>query len=386
MRAALAGKKTNDQIPAALKIVAGALVIGLIGTGLWLLVRFASEGGPTPIAPVTSTAVRQTPTSSPTSTAAATVGSSPIPTASPSPSLPLEPIELRPTMTPTQSHNIGDSQLSAADGMIMVYVPAGEFLMGSVSDDPDSDRDESPRHLVSLDGFWIDGTEVTNAMFSHFVADTGYETDAEGKGGSLVWNQDNNKEYLEGANWRHPHGPASTIQGLEHPVSQISWHDAVAYCTWAGRRLQTEAEWEKAARGVNAQRFPWGDRGAAGNLLNFADRNLDVPWADTAVNDGYQYTAPVGSYPNGASTYGALDMAGNVYEWVADWYDQDTYSLSTMVNPQGPQSGDERVLRGGGWVSGEIFTRSAFRNRLSPDDSTDAYGFRCALSDSSADF
>ena len=286
-------------------------------------------------------------------------------------------IPAAPKLTPPPD---GGLRIAKEDDMPLVFVPAGEFLMGSATDDARADEDEKPQHAVYLDAYWIDQTEVTNAMFARFVAATGYQTDAERQGGGWLWTAANRGEFLAGANWQHPHGPSTTIAGLEnHPVVQVSWHDAAVYCAWAGRRLPTSAEWEKGARGPNGQTHPWGEAPPAGHLANLADRNLNYPWAEGALDDGHAYTAPVGSYPAGASPYGALDMAGNVYEWVADWYGRDYYSVSPPANPLGPTTGQVREVRGGAWASAGNFLRSAYRNWKEPDRPHDIYGFRCAL-------
>jgi len=287
------------------------------------------------------------------------------------------PVETEaPVATQPPALGIGSTWTRPADGMLMVYVPEGNFTMGS----NDGSSDEQPVHTVYLDAFWIDQTEVTNAMFSLFVERTGYQTDAEGKGSSYVFDGANWND-VSGADWQHPQGPSSGLAGLnDHPLVHVSWNDAEAYCGWAGARLPSEAEWEKAARGTDGRTYPWGNQSPAGNLLNFADVNLNVDWADKNVNDGYEFTAPVGSYPSGASPYGALDMAGNVWEWVADWYGETYYSQSPSSNPTGPASGEVRVLRGGSWVSDEDVVRSAHRVRSNPTDSFDFVGFRCVLS------
>ncbi|MBM4422551.1 MAG: formylglycine-generating enzyme family protein, partial [Chloroflexi bacterium] len=270
----------------------------------------------------------------------------------------------------------GATRIAEKDGMVMVYVPAGTFEMGS----NEGDSDEQPVHAVTLDAFWIDQTEVTSAMFRIFVEATGYETDAEKAGWSYVFNPSSASwEQTNGADWAHPRGPSSGLSGLEkHPVINVSWNDATAYCEWADRRLPTEAEWEKAARGDDGRKYPWGNGNVAGNLLDFADSNLNVDWADKTVDDGYQFTAPVGSYPDGASPYGALDIAGNVWEWVNDWYSENYYNTSPTENPPGPSSGDYRVLRGGSWYNEARNVRASGRLRFFPDFGGYDLGFRCS--------
>ena len=230
---------------------------------------------------------------------------------------------------------------------------------------------------MSLDAFYIDKYEVTNAHFQQFVQATGHRTQAEREGSGYV-NKGAKFALVNGANWRAPRGPGSSIAGLEqHPVVQVSQEDAKAYCSWAGKRLPTEAEWEKAARGTDGQIYPWGNQ-FDGKRANFCDTNCQTTLKDSAANDGYRYTAPVGSYEGGKSPYGAYDMAGNVWEWVADWYDENYYKNSPARNPQGPASGDQAVLRGGGWGNVALNVRAPDRSRSAPAHRYDDIGFRCA--------
>ncbi len=315
------------------------------------------------------------------------------PAATPAPTATLPPPT--PTVSPTPT-------LSAdKDGMTLVYVPAGEFLMGSTDAEVaqalkgcsdsgwpycDVINAEKPQHTVSLDAYWIDKTDVTNAMFAQFLQATSYKTDAEKKGYAYVLNPSKELatlpwEETSGANWQHPRGPGSDIKGLDdHPVVQVSWNEAKAYCEWAGRQLPTEAQWEKAARGTDGRKYPWGNDPVAGNWLNFADKNLAIRQADKTVDDGYQFTSPVGHYPKGASPYGALDMAGNVAQWVADWYDEKYYASSPGQNPAGPASGQYRAVRGGAWLTGAWHVRTAYRGNEDPGFGLDFIGFRCVRS------
>ncbi len=257
-----------------------------------------------------------------------------------------------------------ESRLWEADGAEMVLVPAGDFVMGS----EELGDDEAPAHQVHLDAFWIDRHEVSNERFARFVAATGYRTQAEERGGGWVW-EGTRWEDVEGSDWRHPRGPDSTIEGrMDHPVVLVSWDDADAYCRWAGKRLPSEAQWEKAARGVatdgSGQRYPWGDA-------------FDSARANTRES-GRGDTAPVGSFsPQGDSPCGASDMAGNVWEWVADWYGSDYYAQSPSANPPGPATGTSKVLRGGSWPFDEVYARIAFRYNVKPDYTYDFAGFRC---------
>jgi formylglycine-generating enzyme required for sulfatase activity/RsiW-degrading membrane proteinase PrsW (M82 family) len=250
----------------------------------------------------------------------------------------------------------------------MVYVPAGEFIMGSTVAQVDyalalcseyiGDQckrswfeDERPQHTVYLDAFYIDKTEVTNAQCQACVE-------------AGVCDAPSDTTYYDDADY------------AQHPVVYASWNDADAYCRWAGKRLPTEAEWEKAARGTDGWTYPWGNT-FDGSELNFCDKNCPYK-LDASVDDGYAGTAPVGSYQGGASSYGALDMVGNVYEWVADWYDPGYYNQSPGRNPPGPDSGEKRVLHGGSWGNDPSFVRSANRYGNAPDYRNNFVGFRCA--------
>lgn len=166
----------------------------------------------------------------------------------------------------------------------------------------------------------------------------------------------------------------------DYPVTDIDWFEADTYCRWAGRSLPTEAQWEKAARGIDGQSYPWGEEKPAGNLANFADVNAIIgDWVDESVDDGYRDIAPVGSYPDGASPYGALDMAGNVSEWVSDW--EGTYPDGNVHNPHGPSSGEYRVFRGGSWFEEADSLRAAYRSGSFPIYGFSESGFRCVLNE-----
>jgi formylglycine-generating enzyme required for sulfatase activity len=234
-----------------------------------------------------------------------------------------------------------------------------------VCKDVDIQRHESPRRRVHLDAFYMDRYEVTNTLFGRFVAATGHRTAAEADGASAMWRYQNGKwewvAKVAGAAWRTPSGPGS-VAVPQDPVVHVSWYDATAYCRWAGKRLPSEAEWEKAARGEDGRRYPWGNT-----------------WQAVA-HVGGSTTIPVGSLPAGASPYGIHDMAGNVWEWVADWYDAHYYSRSPLRNPPGPEHGTARVARGDGFLGSFVATRSAARWRAAPTYAVNHYGFRCAKS------
>jgi formylglycine-generating enzyme required for sulfatase activity len=271
------------------------------------------------------------------------------------------------------------TRVRSADDMVEVHIPAGEFVMGATSHSEAGDN-EKPRHVVDLDAYWIDRTPVTNAMFARFANATSYITEAEAAGSSHAYSPAA-QDWIEarGADWRHPQGPSSDIKAIaDHPVVQVTWGDAAAYCKWANAQLPTEAEWEKAARGTDEREFPWGNGEVSGDRVNFADRNLKVSWANTKVDDGFAFTSPVGNYPAGASPYGVLDMAGNVWEWLADWYDASYYLNSPKRNPAGPAKGEFRAARGGSWAGAVGDLRSWHRGWGPPKIHADGQGFRCA--------
>ncbi len=294
-----------------------------------------------------------------------------LPASTSSPIATEQPTEIPAAATPTLG--IGSTMTSEKDGMTLVYVPAGEFQMGSEQYD-----DEKPVHTVYLDAYWIDQAEVSNIQFGVFVEQSGYETDAEKNGESYVgsWS------LVEGADWQHPQGPNSDILELsDHPVVHISWNDAQAYCEWVGRRLPTEAEWEKAA-GWNEDTqsqmtYPWGD-GLADGEANFCDVNCAFDHKDANYDDGYEETSPVGSFPAGQSFYGTYDMAGNVWEWTSSLYKD--YPYDAMDGREDLTSSDGRVLRGGSWLSNDFNLRSAIRFRYAPSYTDFYIGFRCSRS------
>ena len=240
------------------------------------------------------------------------------------------------------------AQVSEKDGMPRVVVPAGTFQMGSAETETAALANERPLHTVYLEAYWIDQTEVTNAIYAACVA-----AGACPAPGALA--SSTRADYYENPLY------------ARHPVVNVPWAAAQAYCAWAGRRLPTEAEWEKAARGAEGARYPWGEA-----LPDASRAGLAPEVADTQ---------PVGQYPAGASPYGALDLAGNVREWVSDWYSESYYGSSpTQRNPQGPVSGQQRILRGGAWDGPAEALRAAARSAVDPATVSATVGFRCALS------
>jgi len=313
---------------------------------------------------------------------------------------------------------------SAPQNKRMVQIQGGQFMMGGVG--PEVKPDELPQHPVHVDGFWISVTPVTNDEFAEFVKATGYVTTAERAptveeimkecppgspppdedflvAASLVFKPTEYPvsfhnpliwwEWKEGANWRHPRGPGSSLEGLgDHPVVHVSWYDAQAFCEWIGGRLPTEAEWEYAARGGKEPApFIWGT-----DPVDSVPYRLNV-WqgqfpVENTKADGYAATSPVRTYPpNG---YGLYDMAGNVWEWVGDWYRVDTYrndsELGVVQNPRGPESSYDpqqpytsvRVTRGGSFLCNPDYCsgyRPSARMKTSPDTSLCHTGFRYVI-------
>ena len=258
---------------------------------------------------------------------------------------------------------IGSTRVSEKDGMVMVYVPEGKFMMGS----NDGKADEKPAHVVRLDAFWIDRTEVTNAMFIRFLREMLADSRIRAHSDRVTDSDGNALYYYYRINRSGSEFVLQDEKYADHPVVSVTWHGANAYCKWAGRRLPTEAEWEKAARGDDSRKYPWGDIEPDSARLNFR----------TNVNNVGD-TTEAGRYPNGASPYGALDMAGNVWDWVNDWYDENYYRNSPSENPPGPSSGQYRVLRGGSWYGGGDSVRATVRNGGGSSFKDNDIGFRCA--------
>jgi iron(II)-dependent oxidoreductase len=237
--------------------------------------------------------------------------------------------------------------ITAKDGAEMVLIPAGDFLMGSP--DRHGYNDERPQHTVYISTFYIDRYEVTNALYERFLDETG--------------------------NSQPPFWNDSKYNDPDQPVTGVTFYDAQAYARWAGKRLPTEAEWEKAARGgLAGKRYSWGDETPdAGGTYR---ANYDPGERTDSDVDGYAYSAPVGSYPpNG---YGLYDMAGNVWEWCSDRYGRDYYGESAESDPRGPEAGATHVLRGGSWFGGAEHLRVSARYHLSAVTAYDNIGFRCA--------
>lgn len=250
---------------------------------------------------------------------------------------------------PTQAQTNIKTKINPKDGAVMVCIPEGEFIMGNTQADIAAMMRENeisrrywfapeqPQHRVYLDGYWIYKYEVTVAQYRKFCKATGHNMPASPRWG-----------------WKD-----------NHPIINVSWNDATAYANWAGVRLPTEAQWEKAARGTDGRKFPWGNKWDASKCANSVNIRLRGP-------------KPVGSYPGDISPYGAHDMAGNVCEWCADWFDKKYYGKSPRRNPTGPASGQVRALRGNSWGGGYVFGfRVAGRSMGTPGENRGPHGFRC---------
>ena len=319
-------------------------------------------------------------TLTPTNTPVLTNDTPPSPTSTSTPADTPLPSTSTPTAIRTESPTPGSlSQAGATrvwekDGSVMVYVPAGTFWMGSTSAEigdavaacvaaggsqalcARSHNAEAPRHEIYVDAFWIERTEVTNAQYRKCVEAGTCEEPTISDWGAPTNNDDSK---------------------AEHPVVCVDWNDATTYCQWSGKRLQTEAEWEKATRGTDGLIFPWGDT-FDGRLLNFCDVNCESERKNVDWDDGYAGTARVGSYAAGENPYRAWDMAGNVWEWVSDWYNVNYYGGSPQSNPPGPGTGTEKVARGGSWYGLWHYARAATRRGHDPSDRGSIFGFRCA--------
>lgn len=292
-----------------------------------------------------------------------------------------------------------------ADGM--VRIPAGPFLMGAADEDTFPDDGEGPVREVTLSAYRIDSRAVSNAQFAAFVADTGYLTEAERFGWSFVFDrfvtgraraaviESRMPEApwwlgVHGASWRAPEGPGSDVSTRpHHPVVHVSWADAAEYAAWAGKRLPTEAEWERAARGgLEGKRMPWGDA-----LAPRGERRCNI-WLGTFPNhhelgDRFTGTVPVGAFrPNRLGLY---NMSGNVWEWCQDRFSRDWHvdaRPATRINPQGPPEGDARVMRGGSYLCHASYCnryRVSARTSNTPDAASGHLGFRCAVDEATVD-
>ena len=324
------------------------------------------------------------------------------------PSVPGDPIGL------TAVREVADHMSRNAHGFwqsdlgetgVMVHIPAGPFVMGFTGE-----RDAEPEREVALDDYWIAKYPVTVAQFRRFVEATGYKTDAERGAGAWQWNgyvpempnpERDSWDLTSEGRWNNIFFP----QGDDHPVGSVSWNDAQAYCRWLTEqfglpfRLPTEAQWEKAARGTDGRRYPWGDEAPGASRANLADRRFMSKYGyarhpDPKIDDGYVETSPIDAYPAGQSPYGVFDMAGNLGEWVYDIYQDDYYGEAPDSNPAGPprrpglvDAEVPRVNRGGSWVdrSGHLGTEGGHtvlayaRTGDEQDSADDHMGFRVAL-------
>ncbi len=397
---ALGGAVVMLVVVGLLALVTGRGLSGDLGTPAVALL----PATPTPINTITAVPISltNTPTDTPvtpTSTPTATSTHTPIPT-----DIPVTPtstptatsthtpiptdIPVTPTSTPTATSiptstpvtpNPGDIHTDS-HGVPMVYVPAGPFEMGSSADVGLAEckklrsnhdecqrswfEDEEPVHTITLYAFYIDQYEVTNAQFAVFLNEQGSE------GGAIWLDADDGGMHIhqQGGIWQVDDGYA------DHPVIKVSWYGARAYCEWRGTRLPTEAEWEKAARGVDGRLYPWGNE-FDGRRANFCDSNCEHEWANRDYDDGYAFTAPVGFYSNGISPYGVYDMAGNVWEWVQSEYRD--YPYQTDDGREDSSGTNARVLRGGSWYNVGDCVRAALRDDYNLTVAYYEVGFRC---------
>ncbi|WP_181416809.1 formylglycine-generating enzyme family protein [Nitrospira lenta] len=261
----------------------------------------------------------------------------------------------------------------------MVLIPAGEYRMGT-AEGSDGLADEHPERLIYLHAFFLDRFEVTNQGYAAFVQSTGHRPPANKNPASTIWD-----------------GTIYPSAIANHPVVNVSWEDAAAYCQWSGKRLPTEAEWEKAARGTDGRRYPWGNDWSwknansasywAGHTIEFqSGTDWEAFWikgdgariAKKQGINGEVLTLPIGSFPDGASPYGIQDLAGNAAEWVQDWYDPNYYRSAPLSNPGGPERGAIKSMRGGSWLKPAISLRTSDRDWGIMDSRPSGTGFRCA--------
>lgn len=333
-------------------------VIGAAATILAALIGVIPKFIEPVVTPMLISTVTVTLTAKPTVTKTATPDLNQIPTARFQPEPSWTPTEtFTPTITPSSLSGVYDPHPVADDyhdafGVPMRLVPAGQFTMGSEKGSAKDYADEQPAHTVSIDAFYMDKYEVTNALYKDCVE----------KGVCTVPYRSldpNNTMPYDNSIYRNL------------PVVYVNWYQAKTYCEWRDARLPTEAEWEKTARGTNIQIYPWGK----GIDCSFANFSVCIGWNANGIA-----TTAVGSYEKGISPYKIYDMAGNVWEWVADWFDEKYYANSPLNNPQGPNIGQTRVIRGGSYYDGTDYVRVAYRGRKGPNTSLAQIGFRCARS------
>jgi len=255
------------------------------------------------------------------------------------------------TLSPGIPSNLPKEIINPKDGAIMVLIPAGEFIMGAEELDKQAHNNEKPAHKVYLDAYYIYKYEVTYRQFKKFIKETGYKPIGN-------WDRFDKPEFLD------------------HPVMNTTFIDAMAYCKWAGVKLPTEAQWEKAARGTDGRLYPWGNNWDPNKCNNSALDNPEIIAKMNAITDG-RGSLPVGSIKADTSPYGVMDMAGNINEWCSDWYKAGYYKKSPYKNPPGPDKGFERSTRGGAWSLPPMRSRVTSRWSGSVESELDDYGFRC---------
>lgn len=312
----------------------------------------------------------------PTPTATLPSTPTPAPSATPEPSATPTP---QPSPTPLPA-------LITVDGGAMALIPGGFFQMGATADDlmaecakfANNCRREwfvpsEPVHPILLAPFYIDSHEVTNDAFARFLNSRG--------GSAALCLEQPCYDAAQSELYQENGLMAIAAPRAQHPVTGVTWYGAAAFCEWRGARLPTEAEWEKAGAWddatATARRYPWGDE-FDGRRLNFCDANCDAPQANPSWNDAYASLAPVAQYEDGRSATGLYDMAGNVWEWVADWFDPAYYAASPGADPTGPGTGEQKVVRGASWYDAGYFTATAVRFPSSPANADRTLGFRCA--------
>ena len=322
----------------------------LIGIGLLLVIGAIVVYGIVSQGPSPSPPIAKSDEPSPKQSQETTPPPAPAPSEKPpsnppkeTPTVPPATKEVQTTVPKPQPSAGPAKNITGKDGAPMVLILAGEFWMGSP--DGKGNNDEHPQQRVYVDTYYMDKFEVSVSRYTEFMQLTG-------RGAPNYWDQVN------------------TVRHSNLPVVGVDWYDAEAYCRWAEKRLPTEAEWEKAARSTDGRTYPWGNEPPTSRLANFGK--------GAAKNVYDERLAPIDSYEAGNSPHGIHHMAGNVWEWTTDWYDEHLYAKSPQRNPKGPSNGTDKVLRGGGWGNDLASVRSAYRARQTPTTRGVKHGFRCA--------